>query len=77
VGFDFQSSKIIRFLAPVCQSHSSPSRTVSRGERLAGRLPVQSGPRMAKFLFLYRDDSEKYDTLTPEEMPQVYQKWQA
>jgi hypothetical protein len=32
---------------------------------------------MAKFLFLYRNDHEKYYDLSPEEMQQIYQKWQA
>jgi hypothetical protein len=31
---------------------------------------------MAKFLFVYRSDKETRDTLSPEEMQKVYQKWQ-
>jgi hypothetical protein len=31
---------------------------------------------MAKFLFVYRNTSESYGTMTPEEMQQMLQKWQ-
>jgi hypothetical protein len=31
---------------------------------------------MAKFLFVYRNTSESYGTMSPEEMQQVLQKWQ-
>jgi hypothetical protein len=31
---------------------------------------------MAKFLFVYRNSSESYGTMTPEEMQQMLQKWQ-
>jgi hypothetical protein len=31
---------------------------------------------MAKFLFLYRNSSESYGTMSPEEMQQMLQKWQ-
>ena len=31
---------------------------------------------MAKFLFVYRNRSESYGTMSPEEMQQVLQKWQ-
>ena len=31
---------------------------------------------MAKFLFVYRNSSESYGTMSPEEMQQVLQKWQ-
>lgn len=31
---------------------------------------------MAKFLFVYRNSSESYGTLSPEEMQQMLQKWQ-
>ena len=32
---------------------------------------------MAKFLFVYRNSSESYNTLSPEEMQQMLQKWNA
>lgn len=32
---------------------------------------------MAKFLFIYRNNSETYYTLSPDEMQQQHQKWQA
>jgi hypothetical protein len=32
---------------------------------------------VAKFLFVYRNSSESYGTLSPEEMQQMLQKWQA
>jgi hypothetical protein len=31
---------------------------------------------MAKFLFVYRNSSESYGTMSPEEMQQMLQKWQ-
>jgi len=31
---------------------------------------------VAKFLFVYRNSSESYATLSPEEMQQMLQKWQ-
>jgi hypothetical protein len=31
---------------------------------------------VAKFLFVYRNSSESYGTMSPEEMQQVLQKWQ-
>ena len=31
---------------------------------------------MAKFLFVYRNTSESYGTMSPEEMQQMLQKWQ-
>ena len=31
---------------------------------------------MAKFLFVYRNNSESYGTMSPEEMQQILQKWQ-
>jgi hypothetical protein len=32
---------------------------------------------MAKFLFVYRNSSESYGTMSPEEMQQMFQKWSA
>lgn len=32
---------------------------------------------MAKFLFVYRNDKDTYYDISPEEMQQLYQKWQA
>ena len=32
---------------------------------------------MARFLFVYRNTSESYNTLSPEEMQQMLQKWNA
>jgi hypothetical protein len=32
---------------------------------------------MAKFLFVYRNSSESYGTMSPEEMQQMLQKWNA
>ena len=32
---------------------------------------------MANFLFVYRNSRESYGTMTPEEMQQMLQKWQA
>jgi hypothetical protein len=32
---------------------------------------------VAKFLFVYRNNSESYNTLSPEEMQQMLQKWNA
>jgi hypothetical protein len=32
---------------------------------------------MAKFLFVYRNSKESYGALSPEEMQQMLQKWQA
>jgi hypothetical protein len=32
---------------------------------------------MAKFLFLYRNEREANDSMSPEEMQQQYQKWNA
>ena len=32
---------------------------------------------MAKFLFVYRNTSESYGTMSPEEMQQMLQKWNA
>jgi len=32
---------------------------------------------MARFLFVYRNDREKYYAMSPEEMQQMYQKWNA
>lgn len=31
---------------------------------------------MSKFLFIYRNTSESYGTMSPEEMQQMMQKWQ-
>jgi hypothetical protein len=31
---------------------------------------------VAKFLFVYRNNSESYGTMSPEEMQQILQKWQ-
>jgi len=31
---------------------------------------------VAKFLFVYRNSSESYGALSPEEMQQMLQKWQ-
>jgi hypothetical protein len=32
---------------------------------------------MAKFLFVYRNSTESYGSMSPEEMQQMLQKWQA
>ena len=32
---------------------------------------------MAKFLFVYRNSRESYDSMSPEEMQQMLQKWNA
>jgi hypothetical protein len=32
---------------------------------------------MSKFLFVYRNSSESYGNMSPEEMQQILQKWQA
>lgn len=32
---------------------------------------------MAKFLFIYRNSRESYTNISPEEMQQLHQKWQA
>jgi hypothetical protein len=32
---------------------------------------------MAKFLFVYRNSSDSYNTMSPEEMQQMLQKWNA
>ncbi len=31
---------------------------------------------MAKFLFIYRNRSESYTNISPEEMPKIHAKWQ-
>jgi hypothetical protein len=32
---------------------------------------------MTKFLFVYRHNTQSYGSTSPEEMQQMYQKWQA
>ena len=32
---------------------------------------------MARFLFVYRSDKDTRETMSPEEMQQIHQKWQA
>src|SRR5262249_42078995 len=53
---------------------------------VCGRRPAARGPlsgfrherntHVAKFLFVYRNSSESYGSMSPDEMQQMLQKWQ-